>query len=340
MNSCNMVLFNMTLISPPPTLSLLAAQPNTIQHWQLRDLLSTSDVANQVYCVYGTHTLRYDTHHREVRHTRRTTRSPATCATSWAERGCGARGPSAGERLRSHTGWAVYAAVVVAPEGGTWGLWRRQAMVVQELSYPPTSMTVGHNFLASGGQQGQVSHVNRACPTRVSSPKALETFKTTNAVTPTQGFLNAHVHGLLQLDVYNLAEGKSVYSGAVGDNVNNCAHLNPHPHPPASPRRAVGIQSQGVSAKASNELVHGMVCAALHVGRSRAGEKSLLVSNNDCTIKVLNLPTLQSLASFSFPIAINYSSLSPDGDHLVCVGDSEQVYLYNARGGAPPTPPH
>jgi WD40 repeat protein len=75
------------------------------------------------------------------------------------------------------------------------------------------------------------------------------------------------------------------------------------------------------------------------VGRSRAGEKSLLVSNNDCTIKVLNLPTLQSLASFSFPIAINYSSMSPDGDHLVCVGDSEQVYLYNTRGGAPPPPP-
>jgi WD40 repeat protein len=221
----------------------------------------------------------------------------------------------------------------VPPEGGTRGLWRQQAMVVQELSYPPTSMTVGHNFLASGGQQGQVSHVNRACPTRVSSPKALQRRNASLAGILTPGFLTAHLLGLLQLDVYNLAEGKSVYSGAVGDNVNNCAQPYPGPAAPgfAPPCRE---RESLTYARAS----HG-VCAALHVGRSRTGEKSLLVSNNDCTIKVLNLPTLQSLASFSFPIAINYSSMSPDGDHLVCVGDSEQVYLYNTRGGAPPAPP-
>jgi hypothetical protein len=63
LRTCARVL-NVTL---PFSLPLLAAQPNTIQHWQLRDLLSTADVANQVYCVYGSHTLRYDTEHREVR---------------------------------------------------------------------------------------------------------------------------------------------------------------------------------------------------------------------------------------------------------------------------------
>jgi hypothetical protein len=76
MNNCSMLPYTHDADPrPPPPFVFLAAQPNTIQHWQLRDLLSTSDVANQVYCVYGTHTLRYDTHYREVCHTRRTTRS-------------------------------------------------------------------------------------------------------------------------------------------------------------------------------------------------------------------------------------------------------------------------
>ena len=51
------------------------------------------------------------------------------------------------------------------------------------------------------------------------------------------------------------------------------------------------------------------VDAALHVGKTDRGDTCLLVSNNDCTIKVYNLPTLQRINSISFPVAINYSAL-------------------------------
>mmetsp|Transcript_27318 Transcript_27318/g.52001 ORF Transcript_27318/g.52001 Transcript_27318/m.52001 type:complete len:339 (+) Transcript_27318:231-1247(+) len=164
------------------------AQPNTIQHWQLRDLISTGSKANEVYYVRYNQTLCYDTQTREAR-------------------------------------------------------------VIQELGYAPTSMTMGHGYLAAGGQLGQ-------------------------------------------LDVYSANEGNSIFSSDVGDNVNN----------------------------------------SLHVGKSSAGDPCLLVSNNDCTVKVYDLPSLRRLASVTFPMAINYSAMSSDGKYMVCVGDSEHVYLYSTQG--------
>eukprot|EP00240_Pyramimonas_obovata_P006368 CAMPEP_0118940266 /NCGR_PEP_ID=MMETSP1169-20130426/30984_1 /TAXON_ID=36882 /ORGANISM="Pyramimonas obovata, Strain CCMP722" /LENGTH=316 /DNA_ID=CAMNT_0006884711 /DNA_START=128 /DNA_END=1074 /DNA_ORIENTATION=+ len=165
------------------------AQPNTIQHWQLRDLVASSETINEVFCVNNKSTLRYNTVTQE-------------------------------------------------------------SSVVQDLSYSPTSMTVGHGFLASGGQGGQ-------------------------------------------LDVFNLRSNSSIFSSTVAENVIN----------------------------------------SLHIGQTRSADLCLLVSNNDCTVKVYDLPGLTHVTSIDFPVAINYSTLSPDGSCMVCVGDCNPVYLYGTQGG-------
>lgn len=69
---------------------------------------------------------------------------------------------------------------------------------------------------------------------------------------------------------------------------------------------------------------------ALHIGKDNSGELRLFLSNNDKTVKVFSLPSMTVIVTLTFPIAINYASLSPDGNFLVAVGDSNQTYLYSA----------
>ena len=161
------------------------AQPTTIQHWQLRDLVASSDNSSEVYCVNGEKVMLYST------------------------------------RTQS-------------------------SKLVQQLNYQPTSMTVAHGFLATGGTKSE-------------------------------------------LDVFSLTEG-TICKNYVGGNVNN----------------------------------------ALHIGQDCSGELRLFLSNNDKTVKVFSLPSMTVIVTLTFPIAINYASLSPDGKFLVAVGDSNQTHLYSA----------
>mmetsp|Transcript_17434 Transcript_17434/g.49023 ORF Transcript_17434/g.49023 Transcript_17434/m.49023 type:complete len:334 (-) Transcript_17434:439-1440(-) len=159
------------------------AQPTTIQHWQLRDLVHCVG-AHDVYCVYNQQVVRYDT---------------AAC----------------------------------------------EREVMQNLRFCPTSMAVGHGYLAAGGSRSE-------------------------------------------LEVMQLHDRSTLFSQVLGGNVNN----------------------------------------ALHIGRDYSGELKLFVCNNDDTIKVVRLPTMEVAATIHCAVPINYCSLSPDGQYLACVGDSHDVYLY------------
>ncbi|KZT67437.1 hypothetical protein DAEQUDRAFT_673322 [Daedalea quercina L-15889] len=72
-------------------------------------------------------------------------------------------------------------------------------------------------------------------------------------------------------------------------------------------------------------------------------EPRLVVSNNDRTIKFFdigmrrnkaNAPRLQDGGQLRLDVAVNHSSISPDGRTLLCVGDSPDVFLYRITGGA------
>ncbi|KXS18570.1 WD40 repeat-like protein [Gonapodya prolifera JEL478] len=73
--------------------------------------------------------------------------------------------------------------------------------------------------------------------------------------------------------------------------------------------------------------VGGSINNALSISR-HLGDVRLLVCNNDETIKVFSLPTLEKIGNITLPTAVNYAAVSPDGRKLVAVGDSNQAFLY------------
>ncbi|KAH8554405.1 WD40-repeat-containing domain protein [Umbelopsis sp. PMI_123] len=59
------------------------------------------------------------------------------------------------------------------------------------------------------------------------------------------------------------------------------------------------------------------------------GDKRLLVSNNDETIKVFSIPSMHLIDSLCLPTAVNGVTVSPNGRHMVAVGDSNEVFVFN-----------
>lgn len=74
--------------------------------------------------------------------------------------------------------------------------------------------------------------------------------------------------------------------------------------------------------------INNALCISQHLGETR-----LLVSNNDETIKVYNLPGMQRVGNIALPTAVNYTSVSPDGRKMVTVGDSNEVYVFDISAG-------
>ena len=56
-------------------------------------------------------------------------------------------------------------------------------------------------------------------------------------------------------------------------------------------------------------------------------------SNNDKTVRVFSLAQNRVQATLHLPISTNHASMSPDGKHLVVVGDSTKVYFYHSNSG-------
>ncbi|KAG0736951.1 hypothetical protein G6F23_010641 [Rhizopus arrhizus] len=59
------------------------------------------------------------------------------------------------------------------------------------------------------------------------------------------------------------------------------------------------------------------------------GEIRLLVSNNDSSIRTFSVPELNLVDTLDFKLAVNNSSVSPDGEKMVAVGDDNRVLLFN-----------
>lgn len=74
--------------------------------------------------------------------------------------------------------------------------------------------------------------------------------------------------------------------------------------------------------------VGGSINNALTITEHSFGTR-LYVSNNDQTVKVLQLPTLETLATLPLSTAINYAVVAPDGKTLIAVGDTPEVFMFD-----------
>ncbi|KAI8468743.1 MAG: WD40-repeat-containing domain protein [Monoraphidium minutum] len=75
----------------------------------------------------------------------------------------------------------------------------------------------------------------------------------------------------------------------------------------------------------------GCVNNALHIGKHSDGSVRLFVCNNDSTVKVYALPSMTAVTVIRTGVPINYAALSPDGQSLVCAGDTPTVLVYSAH---------
>ncbi|KAL9556746.1 hypothetical protein MBANPS3_001727 [Mucor bainieri] len=69
--------------------------------------------------------------------------------------------------------------------------------------------------------------------------------------------------------------------------------------------------------------------------RDKKGVLLGIVSNNDASIKCINLTTAQVQKTLTLPFAVNCSSISPDQNMLCLVGDSTETHLIDANNGEP-----
>mmetsp|Transcript_15791 Transcript_15791/g.37365 ORF Transcript_15791/g.37365 Transcript_15791/m.37365 type:complete len:429 (+) Transcript_15791:79-1365(+) len=66
---------------------------------------------------------------------------------------------------------------------------------------------------------------------------------------------------------------------------------------------------------------------------SPSGSLQAVISNNDCNLRYLDLSTFVLTNCHTFPWAINYTALSPDGKLACVVGDCTEVVLADADSG-------
>ncbi|KAJ8659628.1 hypothetical protein O0I10_004607 [Lichtheimia ornata] len=58
-------------------------------------------------------------------------------------------------------------------------------------------------------------------------------------------------------------------------------------------------------------------------------EIRLIVSNNDASIRIFTVPHLRLLQTLEFSVAVNHTSVSPDGRKMIVVGDDKKVHLFS-----------
>ncbi|RXW16425.1 hypothetical protein EST38_g9430 [Candolleomyces aberdarensis] len=146
--------------------------------------------------------------------------------------------------------------------------------------------------------------------------------------------------------------GGDVLIAAGGQNAD--IHLSYHAAGPSIKRRPLK-NVWSIDGKVSGSINNSVALTtatspSLALGQSHESsiEPRIGVSNNDCTVRFYDIPLrgptlkrvrrnaeeLHESGILRLDVPINHSSISPDGQSLLSVGDSNKVYIHSFRGGA------
>ncbi|GAQ83831.1 hypothetical protein KFL_001640060 [Klebsormidium nitens] len=87
----------------------------------------------------------------------------------------------------------------------------------------------------------------------------------------------------------------------------------------------------------SGRITHAdnAITNAIEVTDSPSGAVRMLTSNNDCIVRVFDGASFAILSRFSFPWAVNHTSVSPDGKLVCVVGDDPEGLIADFQTGKP-----
>ncbi|KAI9785307.1 MAG: hypothetical protein M1839_000324 [Geoglossum umbratile] len=90
----------------------------------------------------------------------------------------------------------------------------------------------------------------------------------------------------------------------------------------------------------------GSIVNSVTIYRPRAARDDrstvAVFTNNDKTVRIFSLAQSTLVTTLELEVAANHATISPDGQHLVAVGDSQEVYFYKPIGSpsGSPDPSH
>lgn len=93
--------------------------------------------------------------------------------------------------------------------------------------------------------------------------------------------------------------------------------------PPVVPR-AVNVKVERIG----EEIVNSISIHQVHDEDAHLYDVVAVLTNNDRTVRVYSLQQGVETACLDLPFPMNHASISPDGQSLVAVGDSNQAYFY------------
>ena len=75
--------------------------------------------------------------------------------------------------------------------------------------------------------------------------------------------------------------------------------------------------------------VGGAINNSIVISKHPNDDIRLMVCNNDQSIKIFSIPTMNLVTTLQYNCAVNNVGVSPDGTMMAVVGDSNQVYLHS-----------
>lgn len=75
--------------------------------------------------------------------------------------------------------------------------------------------------------------------------------------------------------------------------------------------------------------VGGAINNSLVLAKHTNDDVRLMVCNNDQTIKVYSVPTMNLVTTLNYTFAVNNVGVSPDGSKMAVVGDCNQINLHS-----------
>lgn len=85
--------------------------------------------------------------------------------------------------------------------------------------------------------------------------------------------------------------------------------------------------------RVAQTAVGGAINNSLVLAKHSEDDVRLIICNNDQTIKIFSVPSMNLITTLNYQSAVNNVGVSPDGSMMAVVGDSNQIHLNSISTG-------